>query len=183
MHPISHARDDADEFLARLTAELAQPGRSMMGHPVVADIVAGRLSRDQVKSWVTQQYLFSRTVPKLLSLRYAQVTDPDVLAHLREVMEEELAGKQTGTDHHVKLHQRAARGLGMTPEELEATRPNPETRAVIYWQELAIRSRRGSRSGSASTTASGPRTSSSTRPTRKRTPSTGPSTGRSSGST
>jgi pyrroloquinoline quinone (PQQ) biosynthesis protein C len=29
----------------------------------------------------------------------------------------------------------------MTPEELEATRPNPETRAVIYWQELAIRSR------------------------------------------
>jgi pyrroloquinoline quinone (PQQ) biosynthesis protein C len=81
VRPISDARDDADEFLARLTAELAQPGRSMMGHPVVADILAGRLSRDQVKSWVAQQYLFSRTVPKLLSLRYAQVTDPDVLAH------------------------------------------------------------------------------------------------------
>jgi pyrroloquinoline quinone (PQQ) biosynthesis protein C len=196
------APDDAGEFLARLDAELDQPGRSMMAHPVVADILAGRLSREQVKRWVAQQYLFSRTVPKLLALRYAQVTDPDVLAHLRAVMDEELAGKQTGTDHHVKLHQRAARGLGMTADELERTRPTPETRAVIYWQELAIRSRpwflalgmkygdegssgrwrRGSPSGSASTTASGPRMWSSTRLTRKRTPSTAPSTGRSSGS-
>jgi pyrroloquinoline-quinone synthase len=135
------ARDETDGFLAELDAELDQPGRSMARHPVVADILAGRLSREQLKSWVAQQYLFSRTVPKLLALRYAQVTDPAVLAHLRHVMDEELAGKQTGTDHHVRLHLRAALGLGMTEAELEQTRPYPETRALVYWQELVIRSR------------------------------------------
>ena len=134
-------RDDAAAFLEQLTIKLKEPHRDIVNHPAVDDIAAGKLSREQVKSMVAQQYLFTRTVPKLLCLRFSQVTDKAVLARLQGVMDEELAGKQTGTDDHVKLHQRLAIGLGMTLEELESTPPNPETRAVVYWQELAIRSR------------------------------------------
>jgi pyrroloquinoline-quinone synthase len=133
--------DDVEQFLAALTEDLRAPGRCQATHPVVEDIVAGRLSREQLKRWVAQQYLFSRTVPRLVCLRYAQVTDPEVQAHLLEVIGEELVGQQTGTESHVRLHARAALALGMTLEELEATPPNPETRALIYWQELVIRSR------------------------------------------
>jgi pyrroloquinoline quinone (PQQ) biosynthesis protein C len=138
---MAQGRDDAEAFLEQLTAKLKEPHRDIVNHPAVDDLVAGKLSREQVKSLVAQQYLFTRTVPKLLCLRYSQVTNREVLARLQNVMDEELAGKQTGTDDHVRLHQRLALGLGMTLEELENTVPNPETRAVVYWQELAIRSR------------------------------------------
>lgn len=134
-------RTDADEFLDQLTQKLRAPHRDIVNHPAVEDLVSGKLSREQVRNMIAQQYLFTRTVPKLLCLRYSQVTDPEMLARLQDVMDEELAGKQTGTENHVKLHQRLALGLGMTLDELESTPPNPESRAVIYWQELAIRSR------------------------------------------
>jgi len=134
-------RIDAGGFLDQLTKKLKAPHRDIANHPAVEDIAAGRLSREQVRSMIAQQYLFTRTVPKLLCLRYSQVTDPEMLARLQDVMDEELAGKQTGTENHVRLHQKLALGLGMTLPELESTPPNPETRAVIYWQELAIRSR------------------------------------------
>ena len=133
--------DDTEEFFESLAVKLKEPHRDIIHHPAVEDLVAGKLSREQVKSMIAQQYLFTRTVPKLLCLRYSQVTDREILARLEDVMDEELAGKQTGTDNHVKLHQLLAIGLGMTLEELENTPPNPETRAVVYWQELAIRSR------------------------------------------
>jgi len=138
---MGQGRDDAEEFLERLSVKLKEPHRDIVNHPVVDDMAAGRLSLEQVRNVVAQQYLFTRTVPRLLCLRYSQVTDTEVLAKLQGVMEEELSGKQTGTDDHVRLHQRLAIGLGMTLEELENTPPNPETRAVVYWQELAIRSR------------------------------------------
>lgn len=134
-------RTDADEFLDQLTQKLRAPHRDIVNHPAVEDLVSGKLSREQVRNMIAQQYLFTRTVPKLLCLRYSQVTDSEMLARLQDVMDEELAGKQTGTENHVKLHQRLALGLGMTLDELESTPPNPESRAVIYWQELAIRSR------------------------------------------
>ena len=128
-------------FLQRIRRQLAAPERSMVEHPAVHDIVAGKLSAAQVRSFVAQQYLFTRTVPTLLCLRYAQVTDAGVRATLEGVMAEELLGAETGTDNHVCLHQKVAFGLGMSLEELEQTRPYPETRAVVYWQELVIRSR------------------------------------------
>src|SRR5215204_1916503 len=134
-------RDEVQEFLDELTRELQAPARNQATHPVVEDIVAGRLDREQVKRWMAQQYLFSRTVPRLVCLRYGQVTDPEVQAHLMEVIAEEMEGRQTGTDGHVRLHVRAALALGLTVEELEATPPNPETRALVYWQELVVRSR------------------------------------------
>jgi pyrroloquinoline quinone (PQQ) biosynthesis protein C len=138
---MSSTRDDVDAFLDGLTQKLRTPYRDIPNHPAVDDLVAGRLSREQVRNMIAQQYLFTRTVPKLLCLRYSQVTDREILARLQDVMDEELAGKQTGTENHVRLHQKLALGLGLTLDELERTRPNPETRALIYWQELVIRSR------------------------------------------
>jgi pyrroloquinoline quinone (PQQ) biosynthesis protein C len=136
-----NGHDDADAFLDQLTDKLKAPHCDLVNHPAIEDMVAGKLTREQVRGMLSQQYLFSRIVPKLLCLRYSQVTDPEVLARLQEVMDEELAGKQTGTEDHVKLHQRACLALGMSLSELESPHPNPETRAVIYWQELAVRSR------------------------------------------
>lgn len=135
------SKHDVDGFLEGLTLKLKAPHRDVVNHPAVEDMASGKLSREQVRNMIAQQYLFTRTVPKLLCLRYSQVTDPEMLGRLQDVMDEELAGKQTGTDNHVRLHQKLALGLGITLAELESTPPNPETRAVIYWQELAIRSR------------------------------------------
>lgn len=135
------SNDDVQEFMSRLRVKLGEPGRSSLTHPVVEDIVAGRLSRDQLRNVIAQQYQFTRLVPKLVCLRYGQVTDREILEQLEEVMEEELTGKQTQSGNHVRLQERMAVALGMTLEELKNTRPHPETKARIYWQELIIRSR------------------------------------------
>jgi pyrroloquinoline quinone (PQQ) biosynthesis protein C len=134
-------REDVQQFMEQLNTKLQQPGRSSLHHPVVEDIVAGKLSREQLRSVVAQQYQFTRLVPKLVCLRYGQVTDPEVLQQLEEVIEEELTGKQTGSENHVRLQEKMAVALGMTLDELKNTKPYPETKARIYWQELIIRSR------------------------------------------
>ncbi len=130
-----------DAFLEQLRAELRAPGRCQATHPVIEAIAAGTLPRQALKRWVVQQYLFTRTTPRLIALRFAQCTDPAIQARLFEVMEEEFAGRQTGTDNHVRLHARAALALGATEAELKAARPLPETQALIYWQELLVRAR------------------------------------------
>ncbi len=132
---------DADGFLASLRAALRAPGRHHPTHPVVEAIVTGTLPRRALKDWVIQQYLFTLTTPRLIALRFAQCTDPEIRAHLYEVIEEEFAGRHTHTDNHVRLHARTALALGATEAELAAAVPQPETQALIYWQELVVRAR------------------------------------------
>ena len=56
-------------------------------------------------------------------------------------LQEEAAGAETGTAGHKDLYIRFAAAMGIPRDEIDATRPLPETAALLHWRELLISQR------------------------------------------
>ena len=109
-------------------------------HPVIAMIEKGELSREALKGFVGQFYLFfPKPFPKPIAAMLGRCPDDEVLEKMWiENVIEEGTGEITGTDSHKGLFIRFAKAFGYTREELDRVQPLPETEAFLDWRELLM---------------------------------------------
>jgi pyrroloquinoline-quinone synthase len=126
------------DFVQELKELIRTSGKAHMDYPLIQGVAAGTIPLRQLQGWVTQDYFYRKHVPRLAMLRYLQCTDPEIAAHLYEVVAEESAGESTGTAGHVDLFFDFAAGLGVSREQLEHAPVLPGAAAHLYWAELII---------------------------------------------
>jgi pyrroloquinoline quinone (PQQ) biosynthesis protein C len=109
-------------------------------HPVIELIEKGELSREGLKGFAGQFYLFfPKPFPKPIAAMLGRCPDDAVLEKMWiENVVEEGTGELTGTDSHKRLYIRFAEACGYSREELDRVEPLPETLAFLDWRELLI---------------------------------------------
>lgn len=109
-------------------------------HPIIGMIEKGELSREQLKGFVGQFYLFfPKPFPKPIAAMLGRCPDDPVLEKMWiDNVVEEGTGGITGTESHKGLYLRFAKACGYTQEELDRIEPLPETEALLDWRELLM---------------------------------------------
>ena len=130
------ATTTSQDFVATLRAHVRASDKNLIQHPLVQGVAAGTIPLRQLQGWVAQDHFYRKHVPRLAMVRYLQCTDPEIAAHLYEVVEEETSGVSTGTAGHLQLFIDFAAGLGVSREQLEQAPVLPGAAAHIYWAEL-----------------------------------------------
>ena len=103
-------------------------------HPIIGMIEDGKLTRNQLKGFVGQFYLFfPKPFPKPIAAMLSRCPDdPELEKMWIENVVEEGTGEITGTDSHKGLFIRFATACGFTRAELDAVQPLPETKMTPY---------------------------------------------------
>jgi pyrroloquinoline quinone (PQQ) biosynthesis protein C len=109
-------------------------------HPIIEMIEQGKLSRQELKGFVGQFYLFfPKPFPKPIATMLGRCPDdPELEKMWIENVVEEGTGEITGTDSHKGLFIRFAKGCGYSKEELDRVEPTPEAQAFLDWRELLM---------------------------------------------
>jgi pyrroloquinoline quinone (PQQ) biosynthesis protein C len=109
-------------------------------HPIIGMIERGELTREQLKGFVGQFYLFfPKPFPKPIAAMLSRCPDdPELEKMWIENVVEEGTGEITGTDSHKGLFIKFAQSCGFTKEELDRVEPTPEAQAFLDWRELLM---------------------------------------------
>jgi pyrroloquinoline-quinone synthase len=126
------------DFVQELQELIARSDKNILRHPFVQGVAAGTIPLHQLQGWVAQDYVYRKQVARLAMVRYLRCSDPEIAAHLYEVVDEEATGSVTGTAGHVQLYVDFAAGLGVSQEQLDAAPTLPGAAAHIYWAELIM---------------------------------------------
>ncbi len=129
----------SSESFVKEIQEMVQKKHSK-DHPVIGMIESGELSREGLKGFVGQFYLFfPKPFPKPIAAMLGRCPDDEVLEKMWiENVVEEGTGEITGTDSHKRLFIRFAKAFGYSKEELDRVQPLPETQAFLDWRELLM---------------------------------------------
>ena len=129
----------SSESFVKEIQEMVQKKHSK-DHPVIEMIESGELSREALKGFVGQFYLFfPKPFPKPIAAMLGRCPDDEVLEKMWiENVVEEGTGEITGTDSHKRLFIRFAKAFGYSKEELDRVQPLPETQAFLDWRELLM---------------------------------------------
>jgi thiaminase/transcriptional activator TenA len=110
----------------RFTDELREAAEPIWAaqhtHPMVRGIGDGTLDPDRFRSYIRQDYLFLIEYGRLLALASARSPTLELQTRFAELAQMILATE-------MELHRAYARDWGISPEELEAERAAPQTRA------------------------------------------------------
>ncbi|MEE9145289.1 MAG: iron-containing redox enzyme family protein [Candidatus Binatia bacterium] len=130
-----------DEFVKEIQGMVQK--KHSKDHPVIGMIERGELSREQLKGFIGQFYLFfPKPFPKPIAAMLGRCPDdPELEKMWIENVIEEGTGEITGTDSHKELYIRFAKACGYSKEELDRVEPLPETEAFLDWRELLINQR------------------------------------------
>jgi pyrroloquinoline quinone (PQQ) biosynthesis protein C len=109
-------------------------------HQIIGMIENGELTREQLKGFVGQFYLFfPKPFPKPIAAMLSRCPDdPELEKMWIENVVEEGTGEITGTDSHKGLFIRFAKACGFSREELDKVEPTPEAQAFLDWRELLM---------------------------------------------
>src|SRR3954451_18388356 len=124
------------DFVDTLRQHVRASDKNLVQHPLVQGVASGTIPLRQLQGWVAQDFFYRKHVPRLAMVRYLQCSDPEIAAHLYEVVEEETEGASTGTAGHLSLFIDFSAGLGVSREQLEQAPVLPGAAAHIYWAEL-----------------------------------------------
>ena len=132
---------DSKKFLEEMQGLVA--AKHSKDHPLFGLIERGELTREQLRGFVKQFYLlFPKPFPKPIAAMFARSPEDSELERMwAENLMEEAEGAQTGTAGHKDLYVRFGEALGIPRAELDATKPLPETAALLLWRELLISQR------------------------------------------
>jgi len=130
-----------DEFVKEIQGMVQR--KHSKDHPVIGMIEKGELSREQLKGFIGQFYLFfPKPFPKPIAAMLGRCPDdPELEKMWIENVIEEGTSEITGTDSHKGLYIRFAKACGYSKEELDRVEPLPETEAFLDWRELLINQR------------------------------------------
>lgn len=122
-----------DEFKKKLRAELA--ARLTLDHPLIAEITKPEKNLPLMKLMATQGYQLTKVFARYIGGLYFHCPPvPRYSARLAVNLYEEETGKISKTAGHLQLMQRFIYALGVSPAELEAVEPLPETRELIDYR-------------------------------------------------
>ncbi|WP_254545187.1 thiaminase II [Halomarina pelagica] len=93
-----------------------------MEHPMVRGIGDGTLDEEPFREWVRQDYVYLIEYGRVFALGAAHAPDLDRMGRFATLLHETL-------DIEMDLHRAYAAEFGISEAELEATEPNPTTRA------------------------------------------------------
>ncbi len=129
----------SSESFVKEIQEMVQKKHSK-DHPVIGMIESGELSREGLKGFVGQFYLFfPKPFPKPIAAMLGRCPNDEVLEKMWiENVVEEGTGEITGMDSHKRLFIRFAKAFGYSKEELDRVQPLPETQAFLDWRELLM---------------------------------------------
>ena len=132
---------DPTAFLAEM--QQLQQRKHSKNHEIFDLIEEGRLTRPQLNGFIKQFYLlFPKPFPKPIAAMFARSPQDSELERMWfENLSEEAEGGESGTAGHKELYIRFAEAAGIPRAELDATRPLPETLALLNWRELLISQR------------------------------------------
>ena len=132
---------DSKSFLDEMRGLVA--AKHSKDHPLFGLIERGELTTAQLRGFAKQFYLlFPKPFPKPIAAMFARSPEDAELERMwAENLMEEAQGAQTGTAGHKDLYVRFGEALGISRAELDATRPLPETAALLLWRELLISQR------------------------------------------
>lgn len=113
---------DLFETLDAIVAE-----RSLLKHPFYQAWSAGTLPLERMREYAKQYFHFEAAFPTLLSAVHSRCED----AVARQAILENLWDEEYGPENHVQLWLRFCEGLGLSEDEVRASVPTPETRALV----------------------------------------------------
>ena len=125
----------APELLAEID-EIVE-SRHIKEHPLVADIRAGRATRAAIAGFLRNFYQVApRPSPQADCAIFAKCPeDPDIFHHLFEdVILEEGAGTDSGTERHLNVFLEHAQAFGLTQDDLDNNLTIPECKAFMHWR-------------------------------------------------
>ena len=132
---------DSKAFLEEMRGLVA--AKHSKDHRLFGLIERGELTKAQLQGFAKQFYLlFPKPFPKPIAAMFARSPEDSELERMwAENLMEEAEGAQTGTAGHKDLYVRFGAALGISRAELDATKPLPETSALLLWRELLISQR------------------------------------------
>ena len=129
---------DSRKFLEEMRGLVA--AKHSKDHALFGMIERGELTIEQLRGFAKQFYLlFPKPFPKPIAAMFARSPEDSELERMwAENLMEEAEGASTGTAGHKDLYLRFGEALGIPRDELNATKPLPETAALLLWRELLI---------------------------------------------
>jgi pyrroloquinoline-quinone synthase len=112
-------------FLDRLEERIA--ARHLLTHPFYLAWTRGGLRRETLADYARQYYQHVAAFPTYLSAAHAGCEDPFV----RRQLLANLIDEEASEPNHPQLWRKFAEALGVSPNELEATKSWPETAELI----------------------------------------------------
>lgn len=117
--------DTLTSLETRLHAVLAE--KSLLNHPFYRAWTAGTLEVERLQEYARQYFHFEVAFPRFLSAIHARTES----ATVRQLLLENLWDEEHGERNHPALWLEFAEALGVPAEEVRASRPNPETTALV----------------------------------------------------
>lgn len=112
-------------FPNQLREELAD--RRLARHPFYTAWTKGTLQREQLQHYAEQYFHHVDAFPRYVSATHSRCED----IRARQVLLENLRDEEEGAQHHPELWLRFAEGLGCSRESVRASKPRPETAALV----------------------------------------------------
>jgi pyrroloquinoline-quinone synthase len=101
--------------------------RHLLTHPFYTKWAEGTLPREAMQEYARQYYAFESAMPRFLSAIHSRTESPQVRQHLLDNLWDEEHGK----DNHAELWLRFAEGIGVSREDVRASKPNDATAALV----------------------------------------------------
>lgn len=114
-----------NSYLDRLDQQIA--ARHLLTHPFYLAWTRGELRRETLTDYAAQYYQHVAAFPTYLSAVHARCEDQPT----RRQLLANLIDEEAGEPNHPQLWRNFAAALGVSPNELETTKPWPETTDLI----------------------------------------------------
>ncbi|MBM4258843.1 MAG: hypothetical protein FJ147_23440 [Deltaproteobacteria bacterium] len=123
----------SEQFAQELRKMVTQR-RAFWDHPWIQKFRRAELSKDQIRSWMEQQFYLTGRVHDLIGPLYVNCEDAEVRAHILDNLIEEETGRMSKSAPHPELYIRLGCALGSTREKMINIHPLPESVALrTYW--------------------------------------------------
>lgn len=119
------APEQTKPFLEALEARIAQS--AVLQHPFYQAWNAGTLTREALQDYATQYYHHVAAFPAYLSAVHSNTND----LKARRILLENLMDEEAGSPNHPDLWLDFAEGMGVSREEVQGAKLQPETVAAI----------------------------------------------------
>jgi pyrroloquinoline quinone (PQQ) biosynthesis protein C len=124
-------------FLDDLIAELRARRMSIADSPVVERVRKGELSREDLLRWALQFFPLITAIPKVMKAVHDRAS-ADARSFLKEVVDEEAGGEQSGTKSHPELFLDFVERLGYPREMVLRNTPPREVADYLAFRWSAI---------------------------------------------
>ncbi len=120
-----------EEFVEELRSEIEAAGLLPMQAPFVKKLMAGELTRDQIRTWAEQFYFGTLNAPKWLANDFVNCPDPELAREFAENIYEEMTGKLSHSKKHTELFKDFLRALGLSDDDIANLKVIEEFRPVF----------------------------------------------------